>query len=456
MIAGLVSLACASTVSRLVRAGFSATSPLAIAGALLLAAALLVASYRALAAGRTDLRAAHRAFSAALWAILVSASVLFAGYSVWAVHAPASAMSRVDAAIRSGADGWVILEGRARGLNSSFLYDLRAGRSHRFVSPVLETSPDGKVAMWLAADSPRGPRTLTTLRLDDANASERETKIVFADRTWPLIVSGDGSRVAAVSGRLLSVYDVDSGRALVSVQVREKDDAISGTFVTPDVVRILRIQDGNSPGRSHAEVLELDVISKRISVVGHDDDDLAGFSLQRGPSGADLLINEGLGAHVTLRDARTLAVKAVLRHGNPIPLAAAFLSDGTVVFAASDKSSSWAELFSREGRSIARVSLGAPGRARLGGEPGEGLLIVVVTADESAPGRSPRRVLLIDWKQGSAREIARGLEPVVGWWRDARPASPGSELARAFVSEKGELVRLDPATGERRVLLGGR
>ncbi|MDQ6894544.1 MAG: hypothetical protein M3167_17960 [Acidobacteriota bacterium] len=457
VMAGLVSLACASAVSRLVRAGFSATGPLGIAGAMVLAAGLLVASYRALAGGRTDLRAAHGSFSAALWAILVSASVLFAGYSVWAVHAPVSAISRVDSALRSGADGWVIVEGRARGLDASFLYDLRSGRSHRFRSGVVETSPDGKVAVWLAADSPQGPLTVTTLRLDDPQAPERETKVILPARTWPLIVSADGSRVAAVSGNLLSVYDLDSGRTLASMQIRGKDETISGTFVTPDLVRVLRIREVGMGGRSRAEVLELDVASRRFSVPGLDESLTGWPRVQRAPSGANLLMNEGLGSRVTLRDPRTLAVKAVLRDGKPIWSSAAFLSDGGVALGTSDrKTSSWAELFSRDGVSIARVAIGGPGIVRLGGEAGAGQLIAVLTSDESTPGRSSRRVLLIDWRQGSPREIARGLEPVVGWWRDARPVPPGSELAKAFVSENGELVRLDPGTGERRVLLGGR
>lgn len=453
--AGVLSLVCASAVSRLSRGGFSAIPLLVVAAATLLAGAFLFASYRALAGGRTDLRAAHAAFSAALWGILATGAALFAGYAVWAVHAPPSAMTRVDTAVRSGAGDWVVVEGRARGLNASFLYDLRSGRSHRFVSPVLETSPDGKMAAWLAAESPRGPWTLTTLRLDDPRASERETKIVLAGRTWPLILAPGGSRIAVVSGRLLTVYDLDSGRALVSVQVREKDDAISGTFVTPDLLRILKIAEAGGPGRSRVHSMELDVTSRRFSVVGANEN-LVSPAFLRSPSGGDLLVIERTGSRAALLDPRTLAVKAVLRQGPPGWWAAAFLSDGRIAFAASDTKSSRAEVFSPYGAPIARVPLGGPGRVRLGGEPGADELFVSITPDEFSPGGFPRHLFLIDWKQGSAKEIARGLEPVAASWRDPRPVPPGSELSKAFLTDKGGLVRLDPATCERRVLLGHR
>jgi ABC-type transport system involved in multi-copper enzyme maturation permease subunit len=455
VMAGVVSLVCASAFSALAGAGFDATDSLAIGGAAVLIASLLFASYRALASGRTDLRMAHRAFSSALWGVVVSASAVLAGYAVWALRAPPSAISRVFQAVPSGADGWVVIEGRARGLPAAFLYDLRSGRFHRFLSPVMETSSDGHVAVWLAADSARGPLTLTTLRLDDPHASERQTKILLPRGTGPLIVSADGSRVAAVSGRLLSVYEVSSGRLLASVQVQEKDDSISGTFVSPDVVRILRIRFGDEPGRTRGDVAELDVPSKQLSVVGRDDDLTGSAPVRRSPSGDVLLMKEGAGSRVTLRDARTLAVKAVLQQGKPRQSSAMFLADGTIAFGTSDKSASWAELFSSEGVSLVRVVLGGPGFVQFGGEPSAGQLLVTVFPDYD-PGRSTRRLYLIDRQPGSAREIARGLEPLSLWWWEARSAAPGSELAKVFISEGRELVRLDPATGERRVLLGGR
>ena len=64
-------------------------------------------------------------------------------------------------------------------------------------------------------------------------------------------------------------------------------------------------------------------------------------------------------------------------------------------------------------------------------------------------------IYLVDLERGTSRKVAEGLQPIVWWFWGTAPA-PGSEGTSLFLSADQKLVRLDPVTGERRVLLGGR
>ena len=66
---------------------------------------------------------------------------------------------------------------------------------------------------------------------------------------------------------------------------------------------------------------------------------------------------------------------------------------------------------------------------------------------------------LISVDQGQTRELGQHLQPVSRWlWFFGPPNAvplPGAEGSTLFQTGDGSLIRLDPATGERRVLLGG-
>ena len=70
--------------------------------------------------------------------------------------------------------------------------------------------------------------------------------------------------------------------------------------------------------------------------------------------------------------------------------------------------------------------------------------------------------MLVDLDQGSILRQEKGLFPAAAA-HQLRPQSdlpprprPGTSGAALFVSDDGELVRLDPTTGARTVLLGGK
>lgn len=455
-----VALVAVSAASRLRRGAFVATEELLWVVGIALALALVFASYRAVARGRTDIRAAHAGSSIALWAVLGPAALGFAGYAAWALAAPASAVSRVESASAIGSNGWVAVEGRARGLRASFLYDARSGRSQRYVGSTLVTDPGDRVAAWFVAETLQGPWTIHTLRLDEPNARERETKVVLRSRwAWPTFLSQDGARLAAIEGNILNVYELETGRTLASFPVKGGDDGISGRFVSPEVVRLLRVRLVSGSELRRAEILEADVRTRRLAVVGTADD-LRGWStVLTSPYRDELLVNEGRGARIAIRDPRTLAVRSVLREGEALRSSSAhFRADGGIVLGLADETKAWLEVFTPERVPPRRIPLGPARRVRLAGETSDGRVLAGIVLSDTGPGQSAHELYAADLADGTVRRITDRLSPTLRWWWwwEARRTEPGSEGTKLFLSDDQKLIRFDPVTGERRVLLGGR
>jgi len=429
----------------------------AAAGGLVAGAILLAAMHRSAERGRTDAGAAHRALSATLWPGLLAAAIALTIYSRWALAAPATALSEVHSASVFGPNGWIAVEGRARGLLASYLYDSRSGRFQRYESSNLVSDPADRVAAWSVSESRSGPWTVHMLRLDDPKARDRETKIVLRSRwTWPLFLSSEGARLAAVEGKLLTVYDVETGRALASFPVKESDDAIFGTFTSPDVVRLLRVRLVSGTELRRGEILEAHVSSRTLSVTGATDLK-AWATVLASPYRDEILVNEGRGIRIAIRDPGTLAVRDVLREGDPLRSASAqFLADGRIVLALDDEKKSWIEVFGADRVLARRIPLGPVGRVRLAGETSTGRILMGVTRNETTPGQQAHAIESVDLATGTVEHVADGLTPTLRWWWwwEARRTDPGSEPTRLFLSDDRKLVRLDPVTGQRRILLG--
>jgi hypothetical protein len=456
----VVGLIVTTTGTRLMQHAFVPEAILVWVVGSAMALSLLVASYRSVARGRTDGREAHRASSIVLWAIFGSAAVGFAAYAAWALAAPASALSEVWSASALTSKGWVAVEGRARGLTASFLYDTNSGRSQRYEGETLVTDPADRVAAWFGAETREGPWTVHTLRLDDPHARARETKLALQSRHgWPIFFSPDGTRLALVEGNLLNVYEVATGRTLASFPVKERDDAIFGSFVSPDVVRMLRVRLVSGSEKRHAEILEADIASRRVSITGTADDLSGWATVLTNPYQDEILVNEGRGRRITIRDPRTLAVRHVLREGDILrstsPL---FLANGKILIGMADESKAWLEVFTEDRRPAHRIPLGPGQRVRLAGETSDGKVLVGVTLTATRPGQSEHELHSVDVSDGTDRRLADRLSPTLRWWWwwEARRTEPGSEGTKLFLSDDHKLVRFDPVTGERKDLLGGR
>lgn len=479
----VVGFALTGSSLRLLRSGFRNPALVVTIGGGILFAALFFGAYRAVARGRTDIRAAHRALSAAFWAILGSATIVFVAWAAWVLAAPPSSVREIEAVRTLGSDGWVAFSGTARGASALFLYDTRSSRYERIpaefhydtqTSEFVQVSesqpvvtPDGRLAAWLDTKTAGGPWSLKTLRLDRLDAKPQDVNLAYT-RACPIVLSADGSRVAALELGLLTVSEIPSGRSLASVRVLgpTPGDSATVSFVTRDLVRILRIhwdyassrpRPSDGPGLS-LEVLELDIAGRKLVSTGRADFDNRGqVPVLKSPAGDRLLIRENRGARITLRDSRSLALQVTLREGTPLVWTAlTFLAEGRIVLGLSDKASSWLEVFSREGVPERRIPIAARTLVRIGAEPAAGRLLVSVQAlVRHEPGTPfPRSVLEeVDLREGTVRRLAEGLEPIPVWW-SPDPVVPGSEASKLVLENYKRLVRLDPATGERRVLLG--
>ena len=108
-------------------------------------------------------------------------------------------------------------------------------------------------------------------------------------------------------------------------------------------------------------------------------------------------------------------------------------------------------MFGSDGREGAAMALPAASSVSLGGEVAPGVLCLGVT---DAAFRSS--AWLADLNAGTVRKVADDLRPA------ANPRaieSVGSEATKLFYGPRTDtesLVRFDPLTGERRVILGGK
>jgi hypothetical protein len=418
--------------------------------------ALLAATHRAVARGRTDVRAAHGALSATLWALLGFAAVGSEGYSLWALSAPPSALSRVQGAYEIGSSGWTGVSGRARGLWAGFLYDTKTGGYERTGGYTVTVSGDGRTAAWADAPGPRGPWTVRTRRLDRPRDASTETRLSLSQEPQGLTLSSDGGRVAAFELGVLSIAELPSGRSLGAARLLEWRDSASGFFLTPDVFRVLATKAGAQGTEVvRLEIVEFDTATKKVAVRGVSEKLNGHVFVQTSAGGERVVTRERGGSRITLRDGKTAAVLATLREGPEIAGAwPFFLVDGRCVLALSDAKSASIEIFSAAGAKEKSIPLPGAGRIRPGLEVAPGQFAVSLERESRGNPTSVSTLYLVDADRGVAKQVAEGLRPIaLPFWRRP-PIAPGSEASKLYLSSDETLVRFDPLTGQRQVLLG--
>ncbi|HVS01881.1 MAG TPA: hypothetical protein VMT16_03855, partial [Thermoanaerobaculia bacterium] len=141
--------------------------------------------------------------------------------------------------------------------------------------------------------------------------------------------------------------------------------------------------------------------------------------------------------------------------------AARFLADGRLLLAESRRGRVAVRIFDAAGVPQRQIDVGGGRWPWLGGEwaPGRVTLGMRTTAGHA---RDPGgwRTLSLDVETATVTPLAGGLRPAVAaddpfyGRRVVAPPPPGSPATRLFLELDGHrLVRLDPATGERQVLL---
>lgn len=421
--------------------------------ALLVVAALLLAGLAAVARGRTEIRAAHAAQSAVLWGTIGAGLLGLFGYGHWLLSAAPGDLRKIEWARPAPNGPWVFLEGEARGADASFLFDTAGGRFVRVPWGVEESafSADGTVAAWIQKIG-RGVR-LRVADLRAKNPSAR-TSVALPHQPWGLALDSSGSRAGVLETGGVSVYELRTGHLLASARIAESLRT-RAFFLGPDR---LRIYTTPASERSRLDILELDIPARRLTQTGS----IAGLGgwpmLGTDAAGRRLVCGEYQTKRLRLFDASTGTPVATLSDPETFTGGFRFLADGRILVLSRRGRERVLELLSPDGARVGQIPFpGGPlpaGQQRstaLGGEPAAGQVVVAigVAGDQTA--------YLVSLDGGETRSLGEHLWPIARWLGFFEPPNtvppPGALGATLFQTADG-LVRVDPATGERRMILG--
>jgi len=438
--------------------------------------AVVVAGAVQVASGRTDLRRGHRLLSLTLWIPLLTVSLVGQGYSWWVVH-PTLADLRGATELCSATRGnWMAFSGRAQGRGDyypGFLLDVRTGRSVRLGRSdrwhsQLAFSADGRHAAWLGAGSPGergGWAELKVADLDQPEPQPRTTLISFPASVYPLRLSPDGSRVAAIETGTLSVSAIASGALLASVRLPD-GRAWTGAiwFVDNETLRFCRFEPSSADGQVGAVIIsEFDVAGRRLRDTGRIEPARLydWVFLQRDPKADRLLWRTRTpGAPgLSLREGATGRLLAELAPpADGWRGSAAFLSDGTIAVAESKDGRLRLRILTAAAEPLWSLDLGPGDRAKPAGEIAPGKLLVVASSRETwSPGNA--RTWVVDLHARDAERLPAGSVPLA--WMPLTfdggrlDPEPDSAATRTFLTSDYGLVAFDPVTGTTRMLVAG-
>jgi hypothetical protein len=433
-----------------------------LAAALL--AALTAASYAQVAAGRTDARRAHGAFSVVLWGILGTVTAALGGYAWWAASARATDLASIEGGVIAAPQGsWVaaggpLRAGRGWGL---FLFDTGGGRSIRIRSGDAAFSANGARAVWTERGFglvERG-RTPHVFVADLASAKAVETGL--ACTSWcRAALSPSGNRLAVLDGNTLAAYEISdpaNPKQLAAIRLQAASRPIA--FVGEDVLRLFpRFFNTNRKDIAprELEIEEISLLSKKSLATGSIERDALPY-LRISADGRYLVGTRD--KRLTLHDGRTGALLATLSEELETPKMR-FLSGGRLVVAGIAEASARLRFFESEKAPARTIDLGPARTVVLGGEIAPGRVAVALSPFKNSDrwSRSSGRLVFVDMASGTIVPSTNGLVPAgrFSWWFSPAlpPAEAGLASSTLFLDANGRLVRLDPATGAQTVLLG--
>jgi hypothetical protein len=431
----------------------------------ILATAFLVASVLQVAFGRTDLRRAHVAMSLSFWAIVFGVLGLVAVRVAWARAArPADLTVHVAT---SGASGrWVHGFGDSRRGGAAGL--LIESASGRFVSLGLlagwwETlgAPVFSASAPLAAklvSSPDG-RASAMVLFQLSDPAPRAQSVVFESSPPPswgsafdLSPSGSLALLAHESGA--SLYSVPSGRRVATTTLAPGWRAVATCFLAEDRVRIWLVPsiDTKAPeARALVQVLDLsaDGEARTARLALTPAPELGGWPvILPDARGGRILTDYG---RLQLRDGATGSLIATLLEGSGWR-SAAFVADGRVAVAERPQGQVRLRVFDASGTPTAETTLDLPSTAgplRMGPEVSPGR-VAVAAGTHVFPGG---QTLVVDLTTLKVVERLEGLVPAPSSMGNA--SAPVREAGSVhFFMGRGQLVRIDFSTGERRIVAG--
>ncbi|MGE5125715.1 MAG: hypothetical protein ACM3PV_05460 [Betaproteobacteria bacterium] len=453
-----------------------------------LALALFTGSALQVAAGRTDLRRAHRALSLVFWAMVALTLAGAASYWQW-VRSAGPADLDVHALTSDPTGRWIYVDGscrRGRFYPYGYLIDTSSGRylprpvpdaEHPYVPWGAVFSEDGRNGALPTVDD-HG----TALVLFDLSAATPRTTRVSLESSPPpsrgtsYALSPSAGSVFVVHESGASIFALPSGRRTATTTIAPGWRPASVRFLAEGQVRAWLVPWNEAAGlraaRAEMRVLDLAADGRASTttfpLAGGRELSRIWQSVVADAAGRRIVT---LDAGVHLRDGATGALLATLaadeepapdtnRPTSTLqPAAVTFLSDG-------------------------RVVVGEPGPAA-GALSGPGVVIRVFDSDgtkvaehpldvrpiglsvgpEVAPGRvgvSSFRLpflaedtLVVDVTDGRVVERLKGLRPAIGFWTTSGIERTGRPTSVAFFRDAdGRVIRIDFATGTRTTVAG--
>ena len=460
--AGALGWAVVHTSRTLMDWGAFPLEPSVLSAALwLLASAVTIASAAQLAEGRADIRRGHRILSIVIWSLLTPAALAYTAWGAWVGRFAPADLRTVVSAWPSSNGSWIVAAGRTRwprpeNFIPTVLMDaggqrfLRVGAAMAVRGPVF--SGDATRAVWVA-DAWTGAPRLMAADLDANHPSVSPVPLpVPPGSVVDIALSGDGANVAVVQSTLATVFKRGSAQALASA-------AVHASWWRP----IAFARDGRAHLLSGPadrlspavlDVIVLDPATRKATTTGHIS--TRGHAIEHwGPGAARVAVIDSLGPRrpsLMLHDGSTGALIATLvPEGRTGGIALAFMRDGRLAVVEYGRGVVL-HVFSPEGEeSLSLEILPMFGFARVA-EVAPGVLAVEMPFPGADAGSDS---VLVDV---SARRVIRrehGVRPAaLSWFARGAPGVPDAE--GLFIDDRGALVRLDVATGARRVVLGDR
>jgi hypothetical protein len=443
-----------------------------------LALGVLVGSVAQVAVGRTDVRRAHRAMSLAFWAVVGLTLTLAASYWLWARSATPAEV-RVLAVSRDPSGRWIYVEGHGEHSGSypcGLLMDTTTGRYHARPGPDEEFeifafgmvfSADGRFGAVPGAVGGSAALSLFDLR----EGTPRITRVTLESSPPPrwgtaFTLSPSAASVFVVHESGASLYALPSGRRLATTTIPPGWRPAAARYLAEGAARtwLVPSNEGSAALRARAEMRVVDLTADGSSS-GTTFPTAAALDPMRiwnavfPDAEGDRIVTGDAGLH--LRDGATGDLVATLAEGpgasaNP----ALFLADGRIVVGDSGAHPGLPpplharlRVFDRVGVKLADLDLPLPPWG-LGVGPEVAPGRVVVSCFRSS--FLSEDALVVDAASGGVVDKLPGLRPAIGFWGLSSffPLGTAVSGVQFFRDADGRVVRIDFATGERKVVAG--
>jgi hypothetical protein len=426
----------------------------------LLAAAVTIASAAQVAEGRADIRRGHRILSIVVWSLLTPAVLAYTAWGAWIGRFAPADFRTVVSAWPSSNGSWIAVAGRTRWprpetFTPTMLMDaagqrfLRVGGGPWVRGPVF--SEDVRRAVWVTEAWTDTPSLMAADLRSNPPSVSRVPLPVPPGSVVSVGLSADGDSVAVVQRAQATMFKLGSSQTTVVAPVRAywwrpiafTSDGRAHVLSGP--------ADPFSPGV--LDVIVLDPATGRAATTGHIS--TRGYAFEHWAPGAArvaVVHSQARRPNLTLHDGSTGALIATLvPEGRAGGIAVTFMSDGRLAVVEYGRGVVL-RVFSTEGAESLSLDITPTFGFAEVAEVAPGVLAVELPIHGPAAGSDS---VLVDVSAGRVIRREHGVKPAAASWF-ARGAQAVPDAGSLFIDDGGALVRLDVATGERRVVLGGR